>query len=29
LADEAYAEARALAELAANFAKNFEAYCKR
>ena len=29
LADEAFAEARALAELAANFAKNFEAYCKR
>ena len=28
-ADEAFSEARALAELAANFAKNFEAYCKR
>ena len=28
-ADEAFAEATALAELAANFAKNFEAYCKR
>ena len=28
-ADEAFAEAKALAELAANFAKNFEAYCKR
>ena len=28
-ADKAFSEARALAELAANFAKNFEAYCKR
>ena len=28
-ADEAFKEAKALAELAANFAKNFEAYCKR
>ena len=28
-ADEAFEEAKALAELAANFAKNFEAYCKR
>ena len=28
-ADEAFSEAKALAELAANFAKNFEAYCKR
>ena len=28
-ADEAFAEAKALAELAANYAKNFEAYCKR
>ena len=28
-ADEAFSESRALAELAANFAKNFETYCKR
>ena len=28
-ADEAFSEAMALAELAANFAKNFETYCKR
>ena len=28
-ADEAFSEAKALAELAANFAKNFETYCKR
>ena len=28
-AEKAFSEARALAELAANFAKNFEAYCKR
>ena len=28
-ADAAFSEARALAELAANFANNFEAYCKR
>tara|TARA_B100001113_G_scaffold229990_1_gene188824 strand:- start:152 stop:481 length:330 start_codon:yes stop_codon:yes gene_type:complete len=28
-ADKAFSEARALAELAANFANNFEAYCKR
>ena len=28
-ADEAFREAMALAELAANFAKNFETYCKR
>ena len=28
-ADKAFSEARALAELAANFAKNFETYCKR
>ena len=28
-ADEAFLEAKVLAELAANFAKNFEAYCKR
>ena len=28
-ANKAFSEARALAELAANFAKNFEAYCKR
>ena len=28
-AEKAFSEARALAELAANFAKNFEAYCKK
>ena len=28
-ADVAFSEARALAEVAANFAKNFETYCKR
>ncbi len=28
-ADKAFSEARALAELASNFANNFEAYCKR
>ena len=28
-ADEAFSESRALAELAANFAKNFDTYCKR
>ena len=28
-AEKAFSEARALAELAANFAKNFDAYCKR
>tara|TARA_Y100000817_G_scaffold132584_1_gene103802 strand:+ start:1105 stop:1434 length:330 start_codon:yes stop_codon:yes gene_type:complete len=28
-ANKAFSEARALAELAANFAKNFEAYCKK
>ena len=27
-ADEKYLEGMALAELAANYAKNFEAYCK-
>jgi len=28
-ADEAFSEATVLAELAANYAKNFETYCKR
>ena len=28
-AEKAFSEARALAELAANFAKNFAAYCKK